>query len=197
MGAYAPVSFATHELLVRVEREVLLPTLREMEKRGAPFTGLLYAGLMVAPDGTPWVIEFNCRFGDPETQAVLPLIETGLPALLLASAQGVALPDVILSRNAAVTTVLAAEGYPDAPKKGAKISIPAKLPAGVTVFHAGTSDADGTLRANGGRVLTVTAVAPTFREAQARSKLACEMIEFPGKVWRADIGWREAGRAGQ
>ena len=194
MGAYAPVSFATHDLLARVEREVLLPTLREMEKRGAPFTGLLYAGLMIAPDGSPWVIEFNCRFGDPETQAVLPLIETGLPALLLASAKGVILPDVTLSRNAAVTTVLAAEGYPDAPKKGASITIPAKLPAGVTVFHAGTSDADGTLRANGGRVLTVTAVAPTFREAQARSKLACEMIEFPGKVWRGDIGWRESAR---
>ena len=195
MGAYAPVSFATPELLARVEREVLLPTLREMEKRGAPFTGLLYAGLMIAPDGAPWVIEFNCRFGDPETQAVLPLIDAGLGDLLLAAATGRPLPPVRLSDRASVTTVLAAEGYPDAPKKGAAISIPEKLPAGVTVFHAGTSNADGTLRASGGRVLTVTAVAPTFREAQARSKLACEMIEFPGKVWRRDIGWREAGRA--
>jgi phosphoribosylamine---glycine ligase len=194
MGAYAPVSFATPALLERVEREVFLPTLREMEQRGAPFTGLLYAGLMIAPDGSPWVIEFNCRFGDPETQAVLPLIEGGLFELLLAAATGAPLPAVPLSRCAAVTTVLAAEGYPDAPKKGAAITIPEKLPAGVTVFHAGTSDADGTLRAHGGRVLTVTAVAPTFREAQARSKLACEMIRFPGKVWRSDIGWREAGR---
>ncbi len=194
MGAYAPVSFATSALLERVEREVLLPTLREMEKRGAPFTGLLYAGLMVASDGTPWVIEFNCRFGDPETQAVLPLIDGGLTELLLAAATGSSLPPVRLSAQASVTTVLAAEGYPDAPKKGAAIAIPAKLPAGVTVFHAGTSDADGTLRASGGRVLTVTAVAPTFREAQARSKLACQMIEFPGKVWRGDIGWREAAR---
>jgi len=194
MGAYAPVSFATPDLLTRVEREILLPTLKEMEKRGTPFTGLLYAGLMIAPDGSPWVIEFNCRFGDPETQAVLPLIESGLSALLLAAATGKALPTVRLSDRASVTTVLAAEGYPDAPKKGAAITIPARLPAGVTVFHAGTSDADGTLRATGGRVLTVTAVAPTFREAQARSKLACEMIEFPGKVWRGDIGWREAGR---
>jgi phosphoribosylamine--glycine ligase len=196
MGAYAPVSFATPALLERVEREVLLPTLREMEKRGAPFIGLLYAGLMIAPDGTPWVIEFNCRFGDPETQAVLPLIEGGLVPLLVAAANGDPLPPVSLSTQAAVTTVLAAEGYPEAPKKGAAIAIPEKLPAGVTVFHAGTSDADGTLRANGGRVLTVTAVAPTFREAQARSKLACGMIEFPGKVWRRDIGWREAGRTG-
>jgi phosphoribosylamine--glycine ligase len=194
MGAYAPVSFVTPELLARVEREVFLPTLREMEKRGAPFTGLLYAGLMVAPDGTPWVIEFNCRFGDPETQAVLPLIDGGLFELLRAAAKGAPLPPVHLSAGAAVTTVLAAEGYPDAPKKGAAITIPAKLPAGVTVFHAGTTDGDGTLRASGGRVLTVTAMAPTFREAQARSKLACEMIEFPGKVWRRDIGWREAAR---
>jgi phosphoribosylamine--glycine ligase len=194
MGAYAPVSFATPELLARVEREVFLPTLREMEKRGAPFIGLLYAGLMIAPDGAPWVIEFNCRFGDPETQAVLPLIDAGLVDLLVASANGAPLPPLRLSAHSAVTTVLAAEGYPDAPKQGAAITIPAKLPAGVTVFHAGTSDTDGTLRAAGGRVLTVTAVAPTFREAQARSRLACEMIEFPGKVWRRDIGWREATR---
>jgi phosphoribosylamine--glycine ligase len=194
MGAYAPVSFATPALLERVEREVLLPTLRELEKRGTPFQGLLYAGLMVASDGTPWVIEFNCRFGDPETQAVLPLIEGGLFELLRAAAVGEALPPVRLSAQASVTTVLAAEGYPDAPKKGAAITIPAKLQAGVTVFHAGTSDADGTLRASGGRVLTVTAVAPTFREAQARSKAGCEMIEFAGKVWREDIGWREAAR---
>lgn len=194
MGAYAPVSFATPELLARVEREVLLPTLRELEKRGAPFTGLLYAGLMIAPDGSPWVIEFNCRFGDPETQAVLPLIEGGLTELLLAASQGAALPPLRLSASASVTTVLAAEGYPDSPRKGAPISIPEKLPAGVTVFHAGTAIKDGALVASGGRVLTVTAVAPTFREAQARSKLACEMIEFPGKVWRGDIGWREAAR---
>ena len=194
MGAYAPVSFATPKLLARVEREVFLPTLREMEKRGAPFIGLLYAGLMIAPDGAPWVIEFNCRFGDPETQAVLPLIERGLAGLLTAAAKGEALPFLSLSTGAAVATVLAAEDYPEAPKKGAAITIPEKLPAGVTVFHAGTSEADGTLRASGGRVLTVTAVAPSFREAQARSKLACEMIEFAGKVWRRDIGWREAAR---
>ena len=194
MGAYAPVSFATPELLARIEREVFLPTLREMEKRGALFTGLLYAGLMIDPDGAPWVIEFNCRFGDPETQAVLPLLDGGLFDLLRAAANHDPLPAVRLSAQAAVTTVLAAEGYPDAPRKGAPISIPAKLPAGVTVFHAGTATSDGALVANGGRVLTVTAVAPTFREAQARSKLACEMIGFPGKVWRRDIGWRESAR---
>lgn len=194
MGAYCPVTIATPEVLARVEREVLLPTLRELERRGAPFRGLLYAGLMLHPDGTPNVVEFNCRFGDPETQAVLPLVEGGLTELLLAAAAGKPLPPVRLSGRASVTTVLAAEGYPDAPKKGAAITIPATLPEGVTVFHAGTSDADGTLRASGGRVLTVTAVASTFAEAQARSRAACEMIEFAGKVWRRDIGWREAAR---
>ena len=195
MGAYAPVSFATPDLLARVEREIFLPTLAELERRGTPFTGLLYAGLMIAPDGSPWVIEFNCRFGDPETQVVLPLLDGGLIELLMAAAKGMPLPPVRPSaHSASVTTVLAAEGYPDAPKKGAAITIPEKLPHGVTVFHAGTSNAGGTLHATGGRVLTVTAVAPTFREAQARSRAACEMIGFPGKVWRADIGWRESGR---
>lgn len=195
MGAYAPVSFATPALLERVEREVLLPTLKEMERRGAPFQGLLYAGLMVASDGTPWVIEFNCRFGDPETQAVLPLIKSGLTDLLLAAATGEPLPTVQLLAGAhAVTTVLAAEGYPDAPQKGAEIFIPDDLEPDIHVFHAGTGNFELPLHVTGGRVLAVTAVAPTFREAQAQSRAACERIQFKGKVWRSDIGWREAAR---
>ncbi|HEU5358500.1 MAG TPA: phosphoribosylamine--glycine ligase [Gemmatimonadales bacterium] len=195
MGAYAPVSIATHDLLQMVERDVLLPTLAQLEDEGAPFNGLLYAGLMIGTDGAPSVIEFNCRFGDPETQAILPLIDGGLTDLLDAAARGTALPTVRVRRGAAVTTVLAAPGYPDAPRRGAPITIPEDLPAGVTVFHAGTDISDGTLRVSGGRVLTVTGVGGSFAEAQAASRAGAEAIQFEGKVWRRDIGWREAARA--
>ena len=197
MGAYSPVSFATPDLLARVERDVLLPTLQEMEKRGAPFSGVLYAGLMIGPDGNPNVIEFNCRFGDPEAQVVLPLVSTGLTGAIRAIASGEHLPPLAISNGAAVTTVLAAAGYPDAPERGAAIHIPDALPHGVTVFHAGTQrDEAGVLRTNGGRVLSVTAVAPTFSAAQSASLAAAELIEFEGKHFRRDIGWREARRVG-
>src|SRR5690606_9885561 len=163
---------------------------------GAPFSGLLYAGLMVDGDAIS-VVEFNCRFGDPEAQVVLPLVREGLIDALLAVAEGRSPSPLKLSRDAAVTTVLAARGYPDAPEKGAAITIPTDLPAGVTVFHAGTRrDDDGTLRVNGGRVLNVTAVAPGFEAAQFLSRDAADRIAFEGKTWRRDIGWREAGRSG-
>jgi phosphoribosylamine---glycine ligase len=195
MGAYSPVSIATPALLDRVRAEVLAPTLAEMRRRGTPFSGVLYAGLMISPDGAPWVVEFNCRLGDPEAQVVLPLVAGGLTASLQSVADGGPPLPLQLRADAAVTTVLAAEGYPDAPVKGAAITIPGDLPEGVTVFHAGTSrDAGGVLRASGGRVLTVTAVAPTFAEAQRRSRAASDAIEFAGKLWRRDIGWREAAR---
>ena len=195
MGAYAPVALATPALLARAQQEVLVPMLKQLAAEGAPYNGVLYAGLMIGPDGSIKVVEFNCRLGDPETQVVLPLVKGGLTECLYRVARGEPPTPLELERGAAVTTVLAAEGYPDTPKKGAPITIPATLPEGVTIFHAGTSrDADGTLRASGGRVLTITAVAPTFAEAQARSRAAAEAISFPGKVWRRDIGWREAGR---
>jgi phosphoribosylamine--glycine ligase len=195
MGAYSPVSLATPALLDRVRAEVLAPTLAEMRRRGTPFSGVLYAGLMISPDGTPWVVEFNCRLGDPEAQVVLPLVEGGLTESLRSVAEGGPPLPLRLRADAAVTTVLAARGYPDAPVKGAAITIPTDLPEGVIVFHAGTArDAQGVLRANGGRVLTVTAVAPGFGEAQRRSRAASDTIGFEGKVWRRDIGWREAAR---
>jgi phosphoribosylamine--glycine ligase len=195
MGAYSPVSLATPALLERVRAEVLLPTLLEMRRRGTPFSGVLYAGLMISPEGAPWVVEFNCRLGDPEAQVVLPLVAGGLTASLQSVADGGPPLPLQLRPDAAVTTVLAAQGYPDAPVKGAAISIPQDLPGGVTVFHAGTTrDAQGILRTSGGRVLTVTAVAPTFAEAQRRSRAASDAIGFEGKVWRRDIGWREAAR---
>jgi len=191
MGAYSPVSLATPALLARVERDVLLPTLAELERLGAPFRGVLYAGLMVSADGTPWVIEFNCRLGDPETEAVLPLVTGGLMDCLMAAADGAPLPGLSVSGDAAVTTVLAAKGYPDSPEKDAPIRIPDRPPG--LVFHAGTRrDDQGVLRVNGGRVLAVTAVAPTFAEAQAASRDLAGQIEFDGKQYRRDIGWREA-----
>ncbi|HWB42220.1 MAG TPA: phosphoribosylamine--glycine ligase [Gemmatimonadales bacterium] len=196
MGGYSPVSVATPELLARARHEVLLPTLAEMRRRGTPFTGVLYAGLMVDDDGTPWVVEFNCRLGDPETQVVLPLVADGFTRSLWAVARGEPpTPVELLPGAASVTTVLASRGYPDAPEKGAAITIPASLPDGVTVFHAGTSrDPDGVLRVNGGRVLNVTAVAPAFPEAQRLSRETAEAIEYDGKIFRRDIGWREASR---
>ena len=196
MGGYSPVSVATPELLERARREVLLPALGEMRRRGTPFTGVLYAGLMVDDDGTPWVVEFNCRLGDPETQVVLPLVSDGLTRSLWTVARGESpAPIELLSGAASVTTVLASRGYPDAPEKGAAIAIPDRLPEGVTVFHAGTArGADGVLRVNGGRVLNVTAVASSFGEAQRLSRETAEAIEYEGKIFRRDIGWREAAR---
>jgi phosphoribosylamine--glycine ligase len=198
MGAYSPVAVATPAVLDRARREVLEPTLEEMRRRRTPFAGVLYAGLMVDAAGTPWVVEFNCRLGDPETQVVLPLVSAGLTDALwsVAHREGVR-PITRREGEASVTTVLASRGYPDRPETGAEIGIPAALPRGVTVFHAGTArGADGVLRATGGRVLNVTAVAPGFAEAQRLSRETAEAIEFDGKVFRRDIGWREARRLG-
>ncbi len=195
MGAYSPVSVVTPELLEQARREILYPTLEEMRREQIPFSGVLYAGLMIDPAGAPWVVEFNCRFGDPEAQVVLPLVSEGLTECLWGVASGRSPSPLSHRPGASVTTVLASRGYPDTPEKGAAITIPERLPSGVTVFHAGTArGADGILRANGGRVLTVTAVAASFAEAQRRSREAAQAIEFEGKVFRRDIGWREAER---
>jgi phosphoribosylamine--glycine ligase len=196
MGAYSPVSIVSPELLERVRREVLTPALEEMDRRGTPYSGVLYAGLMIGPNGEPSVVEFNCRLGDPEAQVVLPLVFEGLTDCLWDVAHGrPPRPLRIYHPAASVTTVLASAGYPDAPRKGAEIDIPSAFPAGVTVFHAGTTrGVDGTLRVSGGRVLNVTAVAEGFAEAQRLSREAAGAIRFEGKVFRRDIGWREAER---
>jgi phosphoribosylamine---glycine ligase len=196
MGAYSPVAVATPALLERARREVLFPALEEMRRRETPFTGVLYAGLMVDRGGTPWVVEFNCRLGDPETQVVLPLVSGGLTDSIWRVARGEGVGSIARHRTgASVTTVLASRGYPDRPEKGAAITIPEQLPPGVTVFQGGTvRDAEGVLRVAGGRVLNVTAVASTFVEAQRLSRETAEAVEFEGKVFRRDIGWREAAR---
>lgn len=185
------------DLLGVVQGRVVRPTLAALGARGTPFTGLLYAGLMLTRDG-PKVVEFNCRFGDPETQTVLPLSDGVLP-LLHAVATGAGLPTggawPAIGGRAAVTTVVAAAGYPDGPRTGDPIALPATVPDGVHIFHAGTAlNADGRLVTAGGRVLAVTAVADTFERAQSQSRAVAEQVEFPGKQFRSDIGWREAAR---
>ncbi len=197
MGAYAPVSLATPELMERVTREVLLPTVAAMAAEGRPFRGLLYAGLMLTADG-PKVVEFNCRFGDPETQVVLPLLASSLLEPMLAIARGGSLAGMELRwrPGAAATTVLASGGYPGDHRTGLPVEIPRELgeDAGLLIFHAGTREEAGALVTCGGRVLAVTALAPTVAEAAERSRLAAGRITFEGRQFRRDIGWREARR---
>jgi phosphoribosylamine--glycine ligase len=203
MGAYCPVGIASEALLERVRLEVLEPVLREVAALGTPYEGVLYAGLMILPDGTPSVLEFNARFGDPETQVLLPALATGFTQHLAAIAQRSWTPSVdrhvLPTERAAVTTVLAARGYPDNPEKGAAIALPSPDALGedVIVFHAGTSrDARGQLRTSGGRVLSVTGLGPTVPLAARASRDAAERITFEGKTWRRDVAWREIQRAG-
>jgi phosphoribosylamine--glycine ligase len=199
MGAYCPVGLTSPALLQRVRREVLEPTLAELARRGARYQGVLYAGLMVARDGTPNVLEFNCRFGDPETQAILPALAPGVSEHLWDIARNAWRPtiDLIAPQRAAVTTVLAAPGYPEKPELGAAIQVPQDLGPDVLVFHAGTSrDPDGMLRVQGGRVLNVTGLGTTVAAAARSSAVACARIDFHGKQYRQDIAWREIRRAG-
>ncbi|HEU0299274.1 MAG TPA: phosphoribosylamine--glycine ligase [Longimicrobium sp.] len=199
MGAYAPVSIATPSLMARVEAEILRPTIAAMAAEGHPFRGVLYAGLMVTAEG-PKVVEFNARFGDPETQALLPLLRSSLVEPMRAIANGESIAGTVLewSPGAAATTVLASAGYPGDPVTGVPIRIPPGMEGreDVVLFHAGTRRAeDGTLVTSGGRVLAVTALAPTVAEAAARSREAAESITFDGRHYRRDIGWREVRRA--
>ena len=199
MGAFCPVSVATDELIERVRREVLAPTIRELAGRGTPYQGILYAGLMLAADGTLSVLEFNCRFGDPEAQTILPVLPESATRHLAEIAAGRWRPDetVLQPAGAAVATVLAAPGYPEKPEVGAAIVLPRGDEPDTLVFHAGTyRDPDGTLRVHGGRVLTVSGLGRSVPEAAQRSAALCERIAFQGKTWRRDIGWREIKRAG-
>ncbi|MCI0432179.1 MAG: phosphoribosylamine--glycine ligase [Gemmatimonadetes bacterium] len=199
MGAYAPVSIATTTLIERIRVDIIEPVLSAMREAGRPFRGLLYAGLMITTNG-PRVVEFNARFGDPETQAVLPLLASSLfePLLEIAHGGSVAGHSLSWRSGAALTTVLASAGYPESSTKGVPIAIPSHLlrADGLFIFHAGTRMSGDTLVTDGGRVLAVTATAPTLDAAARRSREAAAMIRFDGARFRRDIGWREIRRAG-
>jgi phosphoribosylamine--glycine ligase len=196
MGAYSPAPVMTDTMTERVMREIVAPTLKGMAERGAPYRGVLFVGVMIGEAG-PKLIEFNARFGDPETQVMLPRLETDLLPLLLACAEG-NLPQkpVALSPRAALTIVYAALGYPDAPQSGSVIAGVEKAATekDVIVTHAGTKRAKGELVAAGGRVLNITALGADVREAQARAYAAIAKIDWPGGFYRHDIGWRAVAR---
>ena len=170
-----------------------------MAAAGMPFSGILYAGLILTDEG-PKLIEYNVRFGDPECEVIMPLVEGDFAELLMAVATGKlgSVEPARLSNQSAVTVILAAKGYPGTPVGGGRIREleAAEQVEGVTVFHAGTASADGDLVAKGGRVLAVTATADTFAEARARAYRAVDQIDFADGFHRRDIGWRELERSG-
>jgi phosphoribosylamine--glycine ligase len=196
MGAYSPAAVLTAEMQARVMREIIEPTLAGMRTRGAPYTGILYAGLMLTRKG-PELIEYNARFGDPETQVLLPRLKSDLLTALLAASDGV-LDTVSLrwSDQAALTVVMAAKGYPGAVENGSEIRGIAEAEAmnDVLVFHAGTKQDGERILANGGRVLDITALGRTITEAQRRAYEAVAKIDWPEGFCRGDIGWRAIKR---
>ncbi len=193
MGAYAPAPIATAAIVQRVEEKVINPVLNLLRQRNIDYRGVLYAGLMITPTLEPKVLEFNCRFGDPETQAILPLIDSPFHDLLLACSEQRLreLPPLEIKPSASVCVVASSGGYPDAYEKGKPITgIEAAQEMGVTVFQAGTLKKSGQLLTDGGRVLGVTAVAHDFASAIEQVYSALKRINFPGIYYRRDIGHR-------
>ena len=188
MGTVAPNPYYTPEVADRCMREIFLPTIRAMAAEGRPFKGCLYFGLMLTKDG-PKVIEYNCRFGDPETQVVLPLLKTDLLTVMQAvTEERLADCPVTFSDGAAACVILASEGYPGSYQKGFPIRIPDDLNA--EIFTAGVKETDGQLVTSGGRVLGVTATAPTLKEALQKAYAAAQQIRFENVYYRRDIGKR-------
>lgn len=188
MGAYAPAPVVTPELRQAVEEQILRPVVDGLKAEGITYQGCLYAGLMITADG-PKVVEFNCRFGDPETQAVLPLFDGDLAKVMYACATGTLTPDMVAWKDAAACCVImASKGYPASSHKGDVISGLDDVDSDVIVFHSGTKKVDGSFVTNGGRVLGVTAVAPTLQEAIAKAYDNVKLISFDGQQVRSDIG---------
>jgi phosphoribosylamine--glycine ligase len=191
MGAYSPAPVVTPNVHAKVMQEIIHPTIAGMAKDGIPFSGFLYAGLMIDAQGQPRTVEFNCRLGDPEAQVILMRLKSDLFELLMHAADG-SLDKVELQwdRRVALGVVMAAHGYPGAPREGDAISGLPEAGPELQVFHAGTTLADGRLQTQGGRVLCVTARADSVRLAQQRALEAVRQIQFDGAQWRNDIGQR-------
>lgn len=196
MGAYSPAPVVTPDVHERVLRDIIIPTVRGMAAEGSPYTGFLYAGLMIAPDGSPRVIEFNCRSGDPETQPIMMRLESDLVLLCEAALDGVLHNTrADWDRRVALGVVLAADGYPGDYRKGDAIhGLPPFPNNHVKVFHAGTLEQDGQIVTHGGRVLCVTALGEDIADARQRAYHIADGIRWPGRFFRRDIGYRALAR---
>jgi phosphoribosylamine---glycine ligase len=191
MGAYSPAPVVTAEVHARAMREVILPTIRGMEKDGINYTGFLYAGLMIDPQGRIKTLEFNCRMGDPETQPILMRLKSDLlEVLMAATGEGLNQLEMEWDRRVALGVVMAAAGYPLDPRKGDAVTGLPKDLNDVMVFHAGTTEKDGQILTSGGRVLCVTALADSVKQAQQKAYQAAIPIAFEGMQMRQDIGYR-------
>ena len=195
MGAYTPTSRVTPAMQAEIEEKVIKPTLAGLKADGIDYRGTLYAGLILTDQGVK-VLEYNVRFGDPETQVLLPMVADDLVPVLLASAKGESLPAKLqFHKGAAIVVVLAAGGYPGSYAKGNPITFPDTLPASTAVVHAGTiREPDGTIRTAGGRVLGVSCQAPTLEAAADLAYKVCDQVDFKDKILRRDIGHRELNR---
>jgi phosphoribosylamine--glycine ligase len=191
MGAYSPAPVVTAEVHARAMREVILPTIRGMEKDGITYTGFLYAGLMIDPQGRIKTLEFNCRMGDPETQPILMRLKSDLlDVLLAATSEGLDQLDMEWDRRVALGVVMAAAGYPLNPRRGDAITGLPKDQSDAMVFHAGTTEKEGQILTSGGRVLCVTALADSVKQAQQKAYQTASPIAFDGMLMRHDIGYR-------
>ncbi|HIK20581.1 MAG TPA: phosphoribosylamine--glycine ligase [Synechococcus sp. M44_DOE_062] len=198
MGAHAPADhLVTSELLARIQTQILDPTLEALQRRGIRYQGVIYAGLMITPAGDPYVLEYNCRFGDPEAQVILPLLENPLDEVLLACIEGrLAQIQLKWKPGYAACVVMAAPGYPDAYQRGIPISgLDAAAATGALVFHAGTRQAGKQLLSDGGRVLCLTGQGATLSEALRQAYAAVEQVQFPKAYYRSDIGSHALGPA--
>ena len=195
MGAYAPTSVVTQEMLAQYEEEIVRPTLAGLKSEGVDFRGTLYIGLMLTSKGAK-VLEFNVRFGDPETQVILPLLQDDLVELLLQSARGEKMPDSVAFKNeSAMVVVLASKGYPESYPKGDVITEPSKREDGSVLIHAGTKSENGKVITAGGRVLGAVGTGSTLAEAKDKAYQLAEAVQFESKYYRTDIGHREFSRS--
>jgi len=191
MGAYSPAPVVTADVHARAMREVILPTIRGMEKDGIPYTGFLYAGLMIDGQGKPKTLEFNCRMGDPETQPILMRLKSDLfDVMMAATSEGLDKIELDWDRRVALGVVLAAAGYPMNPHKGDAITGLPEDSLEAMVFHAGTTEKDGQILTSGGRVLCVTVLADSVKQAQQKAYEVAQGVQFDGMQYRRDIGYR-------